>query len=35
MTSVERTECIKNTTRFVQQQLENAEGGHDWFHIER
>jgi uncharacterized protein len=26
---------IKNTTLFVKQKLENAEGGHDWFHIER
>lgn len=26
---------IKNTITFVQQQLSGAEGGHDWFHIER
>jgi uncharacterized protein len=26
---------IDNTVLFVKQQLENAEGGHDWFHIER
>lgn len=26
---------IKNTIEFVKQQLQNAEGGHDWFHIER
>ena len=26
---------INNTILFVKQQLENAEGGHDWFHIER
>ncbi|WP_162126759.1 HD domain-containing protein [Flavobacterium phycosphaerae] len=26
---------IDATIRFVKQQLENAEGGHDWFHIER
>lgn len=26
---------IKNTIAFVQQQLAGAEGGHDWFHIER
>ncbi|MCG2610279.1 HD domain-containing protein [Flavobacterium sp. SM15] len=26
---------IENTILFVKQQLENAEGGHDWFHIER
>lgn len=26
---------IKNTIAFVKLQLQNAEGGHDWFHIER
>lgn len=26
---------IERTTAFVKQQLANAEGGHDWFHIER
>jgi len=26
---------IKNTISFVKKELENAEGGHDWFHIER
>jgi uncharacterized protein len=26
---------INNTIQFVKQQLQNAEGGHDWFHIER
>jgi uncharacterized protein len=26
---------LDNTIRFVKQKLENAEGGHDWFHIER
>jgi uncharacterized protein len=26
---------INKTILFVQQKLENAEGGHDWFHIER
>lgn len=26
---------IDNAIRFVKQQLENAEGGHDWFHTER
>lgn len=26
---------IDNTILFVKQQHENAEGGHDWFHIER
>ena len=28
-------EIINNTIAFVKKQLENAEGGHDWFHIER
>ena len=27
--------CIEKTILFVKKQLENAEGGHDWFHIER
>lgn len=26
---------IDNTILFVKKQLENAEGGHDWFHIQR
>jgi len=26
---------IQNTIDFVKQQLQGAEGGHDWFHIER
>ncbi len=26
---------IKNTINFVKKKLKNAEGGHDWFHIER
>ena len=26
---------IDNTISFVKKQLQNAEGGHDWFHIER
>lgn len=26
---------IDNTIQFVKEQLKNAEGGHDWFHIER
>lgn len=26
---------IKSTIEFVKKELENAEGGHDWFHIER
>ena len=28
-------QVIKNTISFVKEQLKNAEGGHDWFHIER
>jgi uncharacterized protein len=32
MTNLEITE---RTIAFVKQQLQNAEGGHDWFHIER
>jgi uncharacterized protein len=26
---------VENTIKFVKEKLENAEGGHDWFHIER
>lgn len=26
---------LDNTIHFVKKQLQNAEGGHDWFHIER
>ena len=26
---------IENTISFVKEELKNAEGGHDWFHIER
>lgn len=29
------TDLINTTILFVKQKLENAEGGHDWFHIER
>jgi uncharacterized protein len=28
-------EIIENTVVFVKEKLKNAEGGHDWFHIER
>ncbi|WP_303316457.1 HD domain-containing protein [Flavivirga abyssicola] len=28
-------DIIQKTTAFVKEQLANAEGGHDWFHIER
>ncbi|AHF15380.1 HD domain-containing protein [Niabella soli] len=30
-----KEQVINNTVLFVQQELSNAEGGHDWFHIER
>ena len=30
-----KSEIIENTKAFVQQALQNAEGGHDWFHIQR
>lgn len=26
---------IENTIKFVKKELKNAEGGHDWFHVER
>ncbi len=29
------SQIIQNTILFVQEKLEGAEGGHDWFHIER
>ena len=29
------SELILNTIQFVQKTLTGAEGGHDWFHIER
>lgn len=29
------TDLISRTIQFVKQQLADAEGGHDWFHIER
>ncbi len=28
-------QIIHNTITFVKHKLHNAEGGHDWFHIER
>ncbi|HEU4496481.1 MAG TPA: HD domain-containing protein [Flavobacterium sp.] len=28
-------DLIENTISFVKKELENAEGGHDWFHIEK
>mgnify|MGYP002795046953 CR=1 FL=1 len=30
-----QAEIIENTQNFVKQTLRNAEGGHDWFHIQR
>lgn len=30
-----KSDLINNTIKFVQQELKNAEGGHDWFHIDR
>ena len=30
-----RNKIIQNTIVFVKETLKNAEGGHDWFHIER
>ncbi|GAB2763015.1 HD domain-containing protein [Salinimicrobium soli] len=32
---MKKEEVIQNTTAFVQKTLQNAEGGHDWFHIQR
>ena len=32
---MENEKLINNTIAFVKKELENAEGGHDWFHIER
>ncbi|MGB8705374.1 MAG: HD domain-containing protein, partial [Gillisia sp.] len=33
--SSRENEIIKNTRNYVKESLANAEGGHDWFHIER
>lgn len=30
-----KSQILKNTETFVKESLENAEGGHDWFHIQR
>ncbi len=35
MVSFSSEEIIQNTITFVKNELKNAEGGHDWFHIER
>lgn len=32
---MENEKLINDTIAFVKSELENAEGGHDWFHIER
>ena len=32
---MENEKLIENTIAFVKLQLKDAEGGHDWFHIER
>ena len=29
------TEIVEETITFVKETLQNAEGGHDWFHIKR
>ncbi len=35
MASFSSEEIIEKTIAFVKNELQNAEGGHDWFHIER
>ncbi len=35
MASFSAEEIIQKTIDFVKDELQNAEGGHDWFHIER
>ena len=30
-----KTDLIGKTISFVKEKLANAEGGHDWFHVER
>jgi len=32
---MEKSEILKKTVQFVKTTLQDAEGGHDWFHIER
>ena len=32
---MKQNDIINTTIVFVKSELENAEGGHDWFHIER
>lgn len=33
--SMNKPQILKNTEAFVKETLKNAEGGHDWFHIQR
>lgn len=33
--NISQQKIVENTITFVKKTLENAEGGHDWFHIER
>lgn len=35
MTTISEGNIIQNTIAFVKNELKDAEGGHDWFHIER
>lgn len=35
MTTISEGDIIQNTIAFVKNELKDAEGGHDWFHIER
>ncbi len=35
MASFSSEDILNNTITFVKNELKNAEGGHDWFHIER
>ena len=32
---MDQESAIQQTKDFVKEKLKNAEGGHDWFHIER
>jgi len=32
---MKENQLVQNTIDFVKEELKNAEGGHDWFHIER
>ena len=35
MNATSEEKIIRNTIAFVKEELAHAEGGHDWFHIER